>query len=95
MPAEIGAVRDTCQGRVNRHGTEGKLMAIGRPSQGIDAMPTLRAKVDREVEAEFRAIARQRKVSVSTVVREVLYEIARNEWGLDLPEAPAAAAVQK
>lgn len=70
-------------------------MAIGRPSQGINAMPTLRAKVDREVEAEFRAIARQRNVSVSTVVREVLYEVARERFSLDLPEAPAAAAVQK
>lgn len=70
-------------------------MAIGRPSQGINAMPTLKAKVDQEVAAEFRAIARQRKVSVSTVVREFLYEAARTKLDLDLPEAPAAAAVQK
>jgi hypothetical protein len=70
-------------------------MAIGRPSAGIDAMPTLRANVDNEVAAEFRALARQRNVSVSTVVREALYEVARERFGLEVGPAQTAAAVQK
>lgn len=70
-------------------------MAIGRPSQGISAMPRVEATVDAEVAAEFRALARSRKVSISTVVREALYRVAREDFGLDLPEAPQAAAVQK
>ncbi|MEW2425011.1 hypothetical protein AB0911_31250 [Streptomyces nigra] len=70
-------------------------MAIGRPSQGIRAMPTLRTNVDAEVAAEFRARAQERNVSVSTVLREVLYELARTDWGLDLPEAPQTTALQK
>lgn len=58
-------------------------MAEGRPNMGIDAMPSLRATVQEEVAAEFRALARQRGVSMSTIVREALYEVARERWGLE------------
>lgn len=70
-------------------------MAVGRPSQGIDAMPTLKANVNDEVAAEFRALARQRNVSISTVVREALYEVARERFGLDLGPAPSATHIRK
>ncbi|MDX3666957.1 hypothetical protein [Streptomyces europaeiscabiei] len=70
-------------------------MAIGRPSQGIEAMPELKTNVDERVAAEFRAYARQRNVSVRTVLREALYEAARERFGVDIGPAPAATAVQK
>jgi len=70
-------------------------MAIGRPSQGIDAMPEVRTNVDSEIAAEFRAYARQRNVSVRTVLREALYEVARERFGVDVGPAPTATAVQK
>ncbi|MFE3516675.1 hypothetical protein [Streptomyces sp. NPDC059166] len=70
-------------------------MAIGRPSKGIDAMPEVRTNVDSEIAAEFRAYARQRNVSVRTVLREALYEVARERFGVDVGPAPTAASVQK
>lgn len=51
-------------------------------------MPRVATTVDNALAAEFRAIARQRNVSVSTVLREFLYEAARERLDLDLPDVP-------
>jgi hypothetical protein len=70
-------------------------MAIGRPSAGISAMPRVETTVDSALAAEFRAIARQRKVSMSTVVREFIYDAARSRFGLDLEDKPPTKSSRK
>lgn len=67
----------------------------GRPSNGIQQMPSIGASVHEEVAKAFKERAAEEGISTRAYVRGLLYAFAREEFGLDVETPPATAAVVK
>lgn len=71
------------------------MAAHGRPNNGIHQMPGLGTSVHEEVAKAFKVRAAEQGVSVRALLRDLLYEYAREEFGVAVEKPPATAPVLK
>ncbi|MEV6207035.1 hypothetical protein [Kitasatospora sp. NPDC051914] len=67
----------------------------GRPSNGIHHMPGLGTSVHEEVAQAFKERAAEEGISVRALLRDLLYEYAREELDVNVETPPPTAAVLK
>ncbi|MFM9627333.1 hypothetical protein ACKI10_06895 [Streptomyces galilaeus] len=67
----------------------------GRPNNGIHHMPGLGTSVHEDVAKAFKIRAAEQGVSVRALLRDLLYEYAREEFDVNIETPPATTAVLK
>lgn len=67
----------------------------GGRNLGIGAMPRLGVPVHAEIAQGFKARALEQGVSVRTLVRDLLYEFAREELEIEIADLPPTKMTHK
>lgn len=68
---------------------------MARPNMGLGAMPELGASVQAEVAHAFKAYAKRNNTSVRSVIRDLLYDFAREEMELEVADLPRTKMTHK
>ncbi|MCL6738017.1 hypothetical protein [Streptomyces neyagawaensis] len=71
------------------------MSSVGRTNMGIGGMPRLNVPVHAEVAQGIKAYALTQDISVCTLVRELLYDFARNELDIAVEDLPPTKMSKK
>ena len=71
------------------------MSSAGRTNLGIGAMPRLNIPVHAEVARGIKAFALSQDISVCTLVRELLYDFARDELDIAVEDLPPTKMSKK